>query len=241
LQSTEAIFGSSSYLSYGWIDESWTEHDTQAEIFAELQGLIMSSSPLVAGRALFELAIAHAIGFGTHEDKLLALDSILKSAKKGYLPAQAIFHVWHEEHHMVAPIDEEKQMDWLFEAVTWGSFFAGGSLRRLDVQEYQLARQLFHNYGGYNQFFYSRNRPPYIDSEDFRNSISSLNLDADIANASALLEAAAIYGDAPLAQRLLEVPGVDPNFTNEYGESLVVLCCKGGHLDVLKVFSAHLL
>jgi hypothetical protein len=240
LQGTEAIFGSSSYLSYGWIDESWTEHDAQAEIFAELQGLIMSSDPLVAGRALLELAIAHAIGFGTHEDKLLALDSILKSAMKGYLPAQAIFRVWHEEHHMVAPIDEEKQMDWLFEAVTWGSFFAGGSLRRLDVQEYQLARQLFHNYGGYNQFFYSRNRPPYIDSEDFRNSISSLNLDADIANASALLEAAAIYGDAPLAQRLLEVPGVDPNFTNEYGESLVVLCCKGGHLDVLKVFSAHL-
>jgi hypothetical protein len=180
----------------------------------------------VAGNALFELAIAHAIGFGTHEDKLVALDSILKSAKKGYLPAQAIFQVWHEEHHIAVPVDEEKQIDWLFEAVTWGSFFAGGSLRRLDVQEYQLARQLFHSYGGYNQFFYPRNPPPYIGSEDFRNSISCLNLGADIATASALLESAAIYGDVLLTQRLLEVPGVDPNFVNKYGESLVVLCCK---------------
>jgi hypothetical protein len=29
--------------------------------------------------------------------------------------------------------------------------------------------------------------------------------------------------------------GVNPNFINPWGESLAVLACKGGHIDVLKV------
>jgi len=217
------------------MDESWTEHDVQADIYADLQLLIKSPNDTVAGRGLFELAIAHAIGFGTHESKTLALEMILSSAKKGYLPAQAIFHVWYLEHHMDVPVDRETQIDWLFEAVTWGSFFAGKSLQEMSEDDYQEARKIFHHYGGYNQYFYSRQRPTHIGSEEFADSISTLSLNTSVLKTHALLESAVVYGDINLTKELLKIPDIDPNCTNDSGESLVVLCCKGGHLEILKV------
>jgi len=51
-----------------------------------------------------------------------------------------------------------------------------------------------------------------------------------------LLQSAAIYGGRALAKYLLEHKGADPNFRNQFGESLLLLCSKGGHLDVLEVF-----
>jgi len=46
---------------------------------------------------------------------------------------------------------------------------------------------------------------------------------------------AAIYGDAVLMKHLIQDLGVNASFTNCWGESLLVLCCKGGRLDVLKL------
>jgi len=52
---------------------------------------------------------------------------------------------------------------------------------------------------------------------------------------------AAIYGDAVLMKHLIQDLGVNASFTNCWGESLLVLCCKGGRLDVLKVAIAALI
>ena len=235
LQSTERIFGKDNYLSYGWIDANWTEHEAQTRVFKELERLILDPNAEISGRALFEMAIAHAIGFGTHENHTTALKSILKSASKGYLPARAIFYMWHQAHRIDILVDLEVQVDWLYEATTWGSFYASKGLEQINQEEHLLARREFHARGGYNQFFYPREPPSYIGSQEFRNSISSLRLVGDLSHAHTLLISAAVYGDEQLADRLIEVTGIDPNFTNEYGESLMVVACKGGNLPVVRV------
>lgn len=58
--------------------------------------LATSKDEDASGKALFELALAHALGFGTQSSTDNALDHILRSAKKGYLPAQALFRTWYE-------------------------------------------------------------------------------------------------------------------------------------------------
>ena len=136
---------------------------------------------------------------------------------------------------MDIPVDLEVQVDWLYEATTWGSFYASKTLEQINQEEHLLARREFHARGGYNQFFYPREPPPYIGSQEFRNSVSSLNLVGDLSHAHTLLVSAAVYGDDQLADRLLEVTGIDPNFSNEYGESLMVVACKGGNLPVVRV------
>jgi hypothetical protein len=235
LKSTERIFGNENYLSYGWKDANWTEHEAQTRVFEELERQILDSNVKISSKALFEMAIAHAIGFGIHEIHTKALEYVLKAASKGYLPARAIFYVWHKANRTDIPIDLMTQVDWLYEAATWGSSYAARSLEQLDPEELLLARREFHARGGYNQFFYDRDPPFYIGSEEFRNSLSSLRLEDDLAHAHTLLVSAAVYGDEKLADRLLEVHGIDPNYNNEHGESLMVLACKSGNLPVLRV------
>lgn len=217
------------------MDANWVENEAQVSIFGELEQLSRSPDSKVSGKAIFELAIAYAIGFGTQENHKIALSNVLKSAKKGYLPARAVFHAWHEAQKASIPVSMETQVDWLYEAAVWGSFYAKKCLERLDKKELSFAREEFHYRGGFNQFFYSRMPPPYIASEEFRCSMSSLELENHPSQSQALLETAVIYGDRLLVERLLQVPGIDTDVLNKYGESLIVLCCKGGHLEVLKV------
>ena len=213
----------------------WTPRHIQQSTFAEITESTKSRSSIVAGRALLQLAIAHSIGFGTPQNTDLALKSVLDAAALNYLPAQAMFEVWHKSSDREVAIDLEKQLDWLYEASVWGSFYADASLRRIDLSEYRLARRQFHAQGGYNQYFHPRNRPYHIGSAEFKHSMSETNWKPEGEALSALLQSAVIYGDAPLTRELLNRYRMDPNQINRHGETLLILCCKGGHLDVLKV------
>ena len=84
----------------------------------------------------------------------MALKSVLESAHRGYLPAKAIFHPWHVAHSRKIDVDEETQLDWLYDATVWGSAYAGQSLQFKSPLVYDSARQMFHRRGGYNQYFY---------------------------------------------------------------------------------------
>lgn len=234
-RSIEEIFGNMDYLDYDWIDVTWTEEDAQHSVFSELQ--IAAKSPIrqIAGKAKFQLAIAYSIGFGTLVDVDKALDFVVEAAKKGYLPAQAIFAAWHFTHQRPVPIPLETQLDWLYEATSWGSFYAGCSLQRLSQIEYESARTAFHRQGGYNQYFFGGDPPAHIGSVDFRHSLSYMNIGQGTETVNQLLHSAVIYGDDLLTAHLLQEYSPDPNLSNQYGESLLVLACKGGHIKVLKV------
>ena len=234
-RSIEKILGHVDYLSYDWADVIFTEEDAQHSIFSELQ--IAAKSPIhqMAGNALFQLAIAHSIGFGTLVNVDKALDFIIEAAKKGYLPAQAIFAAWHFAHRRPVPVPLETQLDWLYEATSWGSFYAGHSLHRLSQIEFESARSAFHRKGGYNQYFFDGDTPAHIGSVEFRNSLSYLNIGKDTEIVNQLLQSAVIFGDDLLTAHLLQEYSPDPDLSNQYGESLLVLACKGGNIKVLKV------
>lgn len=234
-KSIEQTFGHADYLNYISADVTRTEEDPQRSIFSELQ--IAAKSPIrqIAGNAQFQLAIAHAIGFGTLVDVEKALEFVVEAAKKGYLPAQAIFAAWHVTHGRPVPVSLETQLDWLYEATSWGSFYAGYSLQRLSQVEYESARTAFHKKGGYNQYFFGGDPPTHIGSAEFRHSLSSVTVCNDTGTINQLLQSAVIYGDDLLTAQLLLEFSPDPNLTNHFGESLLVLACKGGHIKVLKV------
>lgn len=234
-RSVEQTFGHADYLNYFWVDVLWTEEDAQRSIFSELLIAAKSSIRQISGKAKFQLAIAHAIGFGTLVDVDKALDSVVEAAEQGYLPAQAIFAAWHVTHRRPVPVPLETQLDWLYEATSWGSFYAGDSLQRLSQTEYESARAAFHKKGGYNQYFFSGDPPAHIGSAEFRHSMSYLTVSKDTETVSLLLRSAAIYGDDLLTAHLLQEYSPDPNLSNQFGESLLVLACKGGHIKVLKV------
>lgn len=162
-----------------------------------------------------------------NEDKALAYAT--EAARKGYLAAQANVMAFYMALGRTDEARDEEHMSWLFAGVAWGSFVAAACLRRLSPSTADDARDAFHHAGGYNQFFYPREPPSYIHSAEFAGSLSSQQADL-----SALAQAAAVYGDATLLSRLFAL-GVSPNLTNLEGESLLLLCCKGGHLEVLKV------
>lgn len=229
------IFGQADYLNYISADVIWTEEDPQRLIFSELQ--IAAKSPVhqIAGNAKFRLAIAHAIGFGALVDVDKALELVVEAAKKGYLPAQAIFAAWHVTNGRSVPVPIETQLDWLYEATSWGSFYAGNSLRRLSQIDHESARTAFHRKGGYNQYFYGGDPPTHIGSAEFRHSLSRMTVSNEIETVNQLLQSAVIYGDELLTAHLLQQYSQDPNLTNQFGESLLVLACKGGHINVLKV------
>ena len=233
--SIQSTFEDAKYLEYEFANDLWTPKHTQQSTFAEITESTKSRPSIVAGRAFQQLAIAYSIGFGTPQNTDLALKSILDAAACNYLPAQALFEVWHKANDRRVALDIEKQLDWLYEASVWGSFYADASLRRIDVNEYRLARQQFHAQGGYNQYFHPRDRPSHIGSAEFKQSMSKSSWKPDSEVLSALLQSAVIYGDAPLARELLNRYRMNPNQISHYGETLLVLCCKGGHLDVLKV------
>lgn len=159
------------------------------------------------------------------------LSAAVQSAKADYLPAQAVVHAWHVAHNRPLDIDEDLQLDWLYEAVAWGSWTAEKTLRTIDADLYIQARQDFHSRGGFNQYFYPNQPPACIGSGkpiEGRDDVDDLLLNA------------AIYGDKELAEACIQAGG-DPNACNEFGESLLVLCCKGGHLGVLEACLSLLL
>jgi hypothetical protein len=132
------------------------------------------------------------------------------------------------------PVPEETQLDWLFEAAAWGSASASTCLRRLHPEQFAEARMEFHRSGGYNQYFYHQKPPGYVGSDEFSTSLDPKYYENKPEELNALAESAAVYGDAILMKHLIQELGLDPTLTNRWGESLVVLCCKGGHLDVLE-------
>ena len=233
----EAIFGAPDYLDYGLAaDEDWTSKQAQVSTFGEILDNSKSADKLVASRALFQLSTAYAIGFGIQANIESALEYVLESAAKGYLPAQAHFHTMHIANAQEIPIDSDTQLDWLCRAAGWGSFYAGASLKQIDEDEYRLSRADFHRRGGYNQFFYSRdqNGLAHLNSKDSRTTSSEVDRQQD-SNTASLLLSSVIYGDTTLLLRLIKEEQIDINVANAYGESLLTLCCKGGHIDTLKV------
>ena len=71
----------------------------------------------------------------------------------------------------------------------------------------------------------------HIDSKAFISSIKSLETE----DKTALMVSAAVYGDVALAHFLLQDHTVDVNLVNHSGETPLLLCCKGGHIDLLRV------
>jgi len=59
--------------------------------------------------------------------------------------------------------------------------------------------------------------------------------DDRLGNLNSLLQSAVIYGDISLSTYLLEAAETDINATNEFGETLLLQCCKGRHLELLRV------
>jgi hypothetical protein len=237
-RSLDILFGQKDYFQYGWADAAFTEEQIQEQSFADLSKVASSKSD-GAGKALFELATAYALGFGTASNADAALDHILRSAQHDYLPAQALFRAWYEGlgRTQSIPIPLETQLDWLSEAVAWGSFFAGASLQRLDPNEFQLSREEFHKRGGFNQYFYPRKIPPEVRYDSARVTLLANSDVTPRDNTYDLLEYAVIHGDSAFVKRLLSLRGINPDYTNQYGESLLLLCCKGGHLETLKVYT----
>lgn len=231
----KSLFGDPHYLDFNLDIEIEAERDTQKIVFEGLRVNARSSRAATSGRAYFQLAIAYSIGYGTKVNFDNMLDAAVKSAQRGYLPAQAAVTAWSEALQKQLPISKDMQIDWLFEAAAWGSYAASTCLRRIERGEYLEARVQFHRSGGYNQYFYHRDPPEYIMSTDFPSSLVLDHYRDRAEDLNALAESAAIYGDARLMKHLLQKLNVDPALTNRWGESLLVLCCKGGHLDVLKV------
>jgi TPR repeat protein len=192
-----------------------------------------------AGRAHFQIALAYSIGLGVSADADHALSSLLESAKRGFLPAQAILHAWHTSQLRPLDVDEETQLDWLYNACIWGSVHATPILQRKSRLDYEAARKGFHDRGGYNQYFYDDQPPAHIGSSQFLEMLKLRAHQPSAKDMAALLQSAAIYGDTQLAQCILNIGNVDLNMCNQYGESLLVLCSKGGHIDLLRVSSCR--
>lgn len=165
----------------------------------------------------------------------MALKSVLESAHRGYLPAKAIFHPWHVANSRKIDVDEETQLDWLYDATVWGSAYAGQSLHLKSSLVYDSARKMFHRRGGYNQYFYDWEPPPHIRSKQFISSLAASGISMEPHHLNALLQSTAIYGDVALAKHLVQDQRIDVNLVTRFGESLLLLCCKGGHIDVLEV------
>jgi hypothetical protein len=234
------LFGDRHYLDFNLDEEMEAERDTQQLVLENLLRDTKSSTIATSGKAYFQLAIAYSMGYGTEVNTSSMLDAVLKSAQKGYLPAQAVITAWYQGLGKQIPVSKDAEFDWLFEATAWGSFTASSCLRRLDSDLWAEAREHFHRSGGYNQYFYPQQPPEYIRSSEF---IASLDLEyykAKGTELNTLAESAAIYGDAVLIRHLIENLGVNPSLTNRWGETLLVLCCKGGHLNILEVFIAAL-
>ncbi|KIM82919.1 hypothetical protein PILCRDRAFT_88233 [Piloderma croceum F 1598] len=195
----------------------------------------IESIPIGRSNAEIAKAVERNFGFGVKGDVDLALKSILEAARKDYLPAQAILHVWYAAHSQAVDIDEETQLDWLYNACLWGSVYAGPVLQQKSPSDYENVCKEFHMRGGYNQYFYGNEWPSHINSKEFLEGLQSKTYQPDAGHMADLLQSAAIYGDAALAQFILESGEVDVNLCNQYGESLLVLCCKGGHTDLLHV------
>jgi hypothetical protein len=211
------------------------ESDPQAQTFATTEKATRSPVQEIAGHAYFELALAHSLGLGTTANIDLALQSVVEAAKRGYLPAKAVCRTWYDAHSKDCPVDVESQLDWLYDATVWGSTIASDVLQIKSPSDYLSARKIFHQRGGYNQYFYGSQAPAHIHPEDLVRSLPANELDHYKAHINALLQSAAIYGDISLAAHLLHNLKADPDVMNEFGESLLLLCCKGGHIDILKV------
>jgi len=231
----ERAFGDKDYLRFGWNDNEATEWDAQKSIFDDLQKKSQSASKLSSSRAFFELSIAYSIGFGVQMNIEMALKCVTEAARRGYLPAKAVFYPWHIAHSQTIAEDDETQLDWLYDASIWGSVYAAQVLQHKNRAEHEGARQMFHRRGGYNQYFYDNDPPAHIESRPYLVSLMTSRVDVEFQHLKALLQSAAIYGDAALAQHLLRDRGMDPNLTTDCGESLLLLCCKGGHVNVLYV------
>src|SRR5438034_73896 len=86
----DKLFGDAHYLDFNLDEGIEAERDTQRNIFDSLQKNAKSPKLTTAGKAYFQLAIAYSIGYGTKANRSGMLDAALKSAQRGYLPAQAV-------------------------------------------------------------------------------------------------------------------------------------------------------
>lgn len=230
----KSLFGEPHYLDFNLDQDGEVERYTQNAVFQKLLQEKESRKASISGRASFQLAIAAAMGYGTKANISSMLEYALESARKGYCPAQAVVTAWFIAAKEPMPVSEETQLDWLFEAAAWGSAVASTCLRRLDLEQFAEARMQFHRSGGYNQYFYHQKPPEYVGSDEFSKLLDTRYYENNPEELNALAESAAVYGDAILMNHLIQEFGLDPTLTNRWGESLVVLCCKGGHLDVLE-------
>lgn len=238
-KSIELKFGRSDYLDFGWHDEMLLAKDIQHDIFVDSQATAALPEFKQSSRSCFELALAYSIGFGTEANVDKALNMMLEAARRQYLPARAMVHAWFDANEREIGVHEEVGLNWLFEATLWGSTCAGKVLQRKSLDDYLAAREEFHDRGGYNQYFYDTQPPEYIGSEGYLSTIGQLLNGDSKQHMYSLLESAVIYGDGALAKYLLQQKGADPSFRNQLGESLLLLCSKGGHLNVLEILVEH--
>lgn len=192
--------------------------------------------PSVAAKAHFELGLSYAIGLGTEADPEEALEHMLTAARKGYRPAQCLYAHWFRALGRKPMVSHDTELDWLYEQTTLGSFLAATTLKDMDQSEYDSARREFHSKGGYNQYFYPGQRDQLCtsDKETVRYITGSTKARGHD-ELYALFWSAAVYGLATVMETLLEDSTVDINQANEYGETALSLCCRGGHIDLLEV------
>lgn len=167
------------------------------------------------------------------------IQCLLKAAKKGFVPAQAVIHRVFSSYGLTWPIDVEcgQVKQWLFQGACTGSRIAQSDLQVLDSDLAKTAITVFHEQGGYHQHSLTP-----LSSEWKEILFSSINLrvgknaDRDMPSLICPLAARNNYR---AIQELLNMDITALNTENSNGETALYLACVGGCVEVVRVLCNH--
>lgn len=163
------------------------------------------------------------------------------SALEGFYVAQGICERLHRGLGRSLPgrIDEATRLQWLYNAASTGSLLAGEMLRKSDQNLYASARIEFRKNGGYNDEYtrIAQTQAKLLEDRSLTDIMENHNINDYIVDirGNRLLHLASLVGHIAATRSLLSLKGIGVNVRNDTGETPLLLACKAGHAEIVKM------
>jgi ankyrin repeat protein len=251
----------STQISLNYEELRLLDYATKSQLYRALEYMANTDSDVTRqAEACFQLSVCNIIAFGTSYNGAASLDWLIQSAKRGYIPAQALVKRMHDALSIELPSTlQESLLSWLKAAVEIGSFVAMQDLKNAchagtyPMEEFNNSVAKFRTtFGGtgYKLFDDSvMERYALCDTVEldrllsFEHQKAENNTEARLPalndRGDTLLHWAAINGNTAVLNTILRSASNMVNVVNNFNETPLLSACRSGQFEAATYLLDH--
>ena len=192
---------------------------------------------LMSAGELFAIFLAGSFNYTpepTPDIETFYIQALLESARRGFVPAQAVLSKVFASYALSWPLEISGNMvrQWLFNGASTGSILALADLRNVDACLAESAAHMFHERGGYNQHHVGR-----IPTNEMKTATLEklLEMDPNDTDKLELCSCLAVHANSKALHELLGTIKIPINASSWFGVPPLYLACQTGSVEAVRV------